>query len=140
MIFGLGKKEASARDSEQYVRTLFAGLEVPNQVFGDPYVLAFIQALVMHATAAVHKGSLPDQTDMARIMASALDKLVPGHGVNLVKSVVDVASPNHQLHENYKIGRHEGNEYVKALMSGDQATANAAMYSFRAFVTRNYGR
>lgn len=139
MIFGLGKKEAAIQDAEKYMRTMFAGMQVPNQVFGDPYIAAFLQVLAVHATNVVYKGNLPDQMTVAAIMAASLDKMVPGYGLAVVKGLVEVGNPAHASHTNYTVGRSEANQYVKALIVGDQVTAHEMMQSFREFATRNYG-
>ncbi len=71
-------------------------------------------------------------------MAAALDKMVPGYGIKIVEGVIEVGNSGHAFHTNYIVGRNEANEYVKALIVGDQVTANEMMRSFRDFVTRNY--
>lgn len=143
-MFGLGKKERAAEEAERHIRVLFAGLgalegkAVPNQCFADPYVSAFLQVLTLHATTLIFRDRMPDQVTMTGIMAAALDKIVPGYGLGIVRGVVSVADPSHPLHLNYSVGRREGNAYVVSILREDYSASQDLILSFRQFVSRNY--
>lgn len=143
-MFGLGKKEAAVNDADKYMRSMVAGLgaiegkKLPSQAFADPYVAAFLQVLVVHATAVVYKGKMPDQMTVAGIMAAAMERMVPGYGSAVVNGVVEIGNPSHAQHTHYQVGRKEGTDYVRALMAGDQVSQDEAMRSFREYLTKHY--
>ena len=114
------------------------GKPVPNQVFGDAYVLGFVQQLVMFAATAAHGGKPPKTEVMSNIMTSAIDQLVPGFGSQLVSSLLVLNNPTHPLNPNYQVGRREGTEYIVALTEGNEEKQVELIKGFQNFVARNY--
>ncbi len=143
-MLGFGKTRLAIADAETYCRAMVSGFDrlhkkpVPNQMFADPYVMGFLQQIVMHAATVAHHGKPPKPKIMSNIMTSAMDRIVPGFGKHLVVGLQDVVNPEHSMHLNYQVGRREGVTYVIALNQGDEEKQLEMMQSFRDFVVRNY--
>lgn len=134
--------ERAVTDAVYCCNGMFAGLEiygkpVPKQVFADPYIIGFLQQLIIHAVF-INQRRVDDGKTMLAVSEATLEALAPGFGQTLMSALVDLNDPSNALHTNYKIGRREGLHYTIALMDNDVATWQANMLSFRSFVKRNY--
>ena len=142
-MFGFGKPERTVSTAEKHFKLMIAGLAeihgkpIPNQVFADAYVYAFFQQLVMLSVLEVF-GKAIDPVKAAAIMAAALDRIVPGYGIEIVKSASTIANPSNSMYQHYSIGNNEGKQLTIALMNDDLVTQHEMMKSFRDYVVRNY--
>ena len=132
----------ATEDAVYCCRAMFAGLEahgkaVPNQVFGDAYVLGFLQQLMIYAVHANQRRT-DDAPMMLAVAEATMEALVPGFGKKVLTAFAEVNDPAHPMHENYRVGFREGLQYTMSLLHGDVATTQDRMVGFRAFVKRNY--
>jgi hypothetical protein len=135
------KFKKSLQIAHYYASTLIAPAAVngpvPNAIFGDGYVIGFLQVLIMQATNEGY-GKVADPIKMSRVFEVTMEKLVPGHGKIITRSLPALNTPEHPANRNYVTGRDEGNQYMVALLKGDDLAARATIMSFTGFVKRNY--
>jgi hypothetical protein len=140
-MFGFFKFKRSVGHARKYVLTMIAPAQVhgtlPNAVFGDAYVIGFLQILVMHA-ANESQGKALKPEDQMLIFEAVMNGLVPGLGRQINPMLEQVNYSNHPAHVNYSVGRREGHEYVTSLVNGDDSRAQSLSFEFIQFIKRNH--
>lgn len=137
MVFGWGKKGAATNLAEMSVRQLLTGLDrVPDEIFADPYVAAFVQMVVVRASLIEYSGTPPRPHELAHIFAKTIDRFAPGYGQTVAEGIAASARADHEYHSSYMAGHSHGSQYVKATTDKD---AELAVASLREFLCRNYG-
>jgi len=143
-MFGFGNKQAAAIDeTDLYIRSILSGLgeearPLPPELFADPYVLGFLELLTVHATATVYRYRTPKPEKLAAIMASAVDRIVPGSGNSVGKLLAELKDPADPDHADYRRGREDGSAHVHNLMATDEIARNQRYHAFRAYIEARF--
>ncbi|HEY0236159.1 MAG TPA: hypothetical protein VGC86_14050 [Afipia sp.] len=145
-MFGFFKFKKTVDYATKYVLTMIAPAQqtaalrqtgFPNAVFADAYILGFLQILVMHA-ANESQGKALQASHQKMVFEGVLNQLVPGLGQQMEMALMQLNTLGVRGNENYLVGRREAHEYVRALMSGDDANAQRISLAFTDFIKRNH--
>jgi hypothetical protein len=141
-MFGFFRFKKSVGLATEYVRTLIAPAQVhgtlPNAIFGDAYVLGFIQQIVMHA-AQENEGSKLAPEHLPTIFEATIGNFVPGIAARQITPLlIEVNKPAHPSHTHYSVGCREGRKYIDALRVGDRAQSTELLFLFTQFIKKNY--
>jgi hypothetical protein len=145
-MFGFFKFKKSVDYATKYVLTMTGParhqatlhqIGFPNAVFVDAHIIGFLQILVMHA-ANESRGLVLGVNDQRVIYQAVMNVLVKGLGKQILSVLEQINEPTHFAHVNYSVGRREGQEYVAALMSGDDKGMMKLSLAFTQFIKRNY--
>lgn len=110
-----------------------------NQIFSDPYVIGFLQSFAMF-WMQINRSAPINPAEQLAIFSYSYERLVPKNNMaSFIKETLpQLNKETHPLHQNYKIGRNEGQAYVEALKENNDIEINAALNSFTDFIKRNY--
>ncbi len=112
---------------------------VPNQIFSDAYIIGFLQSFSTFWMQANRGKSIKPQEQLA-IFAYSYEKIIPKHNMSVfIKGILPkLNEETHPFHQNYMIGRNEGQAYVNALQENNEVKSSITLESFTNFIKKNY--
>ena len=145
-MFGVFKFRKSVKASVEAVVGLLAPASVsgktfgsvPIALFGDAYVMGFLQVFIMHVAQAGRREAIRPEEQLA-IFEACMTALAPAYAKQIVSMLLEINEPGHPLNVHYSVGRKEAAEYVSALASGRGDVVQSSLVSFTDFIKRNYG-
>jgi hypothetical protein len=145
-MFGFLKFKKVLNETKFYISRLLAPAallaklqkkDVPKQIFGDPYVLGFMQQICIFVCMTHHKEN--DSAFMSAIFVATMDDLAgKGFGQKINAELFLINTTNHPLKMKYEVGQREGKEYILALMKNDEIRQQELLSNITSFLRKNY--
>lgn len=145
-MFGFFRFKASVRNGIKAVQLVLTPAEqvaewhskqIPAAIFGDAYILGFLQSMLMGVVIS-ERGKLVPPQELMRIHMTVMDSCVPDLGSAMPAAISEVNDPAHPHHTHYTAGREDGYKYVEAINNGNGEEAGNYISGLTDFIKRNY--
>lgn len=139
-MFGFFRWKRTVGQTTSFISGLLAplGERLPNQVFGDAFVLGFLQMVSMHFVVETAKrDAAPNYLSL--VFQQVMKNFVPALAPQLTDGLFAINDPSHPHHAAYMAGRRDGDTLMKSrkgLASAEEG--KAALDGFQDFIRRNY--